>query len=110
MAGHQSYVRHHRARLARFVFPVYLLHVALTLAAIQLLPFGGRQLLLAELDAFVSTGALVAALLLNATVFCWVSGEAIPAPLPFGTTVPDTELVAQATAAAPWCWRRGRHG
>ena len=79
-----------------FVFPFYAAHVAITYLAIKVLPFGGNQLLLAELDAFVSTGALFAALLLNATVFRWVSGEAIPAPRPFGNAAPDAELVAEA--------------
>ncbi|PSJ39560.1 HAAS signaling domain-containing protein [Allosphingosinicella deserti] len=79
-----------------FVFPFYAAHVAITFLAIKVLPFGGNHLLLAELDAFVSTGALFAALLLNATAFRWVSGEAIPAPRPFGNAAPDAELVAEA--------------
>ncbi|PSJ39558.1 hypothetical protein [Allosphingosinicella deserti] len=68
---------------------------------------------LAELDAFVSTGALFAALLRNVTVFRWVSGEVIPAPRPFGIAAPDAELVAQARPRLPVLMARMpkvRHG
>lgn len=79
-----------------FVFPFYAATPRSPSSRSRSSRFRAVHPFLAELDAFVSTGALFAALLLNATVFRWVSGEAIPAPRPFGDAAPDAELVAEA--------------
>jgi hypothetical protein len=81
---------------AMLVLPLYLAHFAITYAALEVVPFGAGQLALALVDALAAAGAAIAAVLLNATVFRWVTGEPIPAPRPFGTEQPSEELVEQA--------------
>jgi hypothetical protein len=81
---------------ALLVLPLYLLHFALSFAAVKLFPLGVTQLLLAGLDGIVSTLTVLAAASLNATLFRWVAGEAIPAPRPFGTEAPRPEMVEAA--------------
>lgn len=83
---------------ALFVLPLYLTHFLLNLAALKVVPFGPATLALAGLDGIVSMGIALAAILLNATIFRWSAGEPIPAPRPFGTEMPDGDLVAQAKA------------
>ncbi|HZG09269.1 MAG TPA: hypothetical protein VEZ70_09860 [Allosphingosinicella sp.] len=78
------------------VFPLYLLHFALSFAAVKLFPLGVTQLALAGLDGIVSTLALLAAASLNATLFRWVAGEPIPGHRPFGTEPPSPEQVEAA--------------
>jgi len=83
---------------AALVLPLYVLHFALNLVALKLLPFGAGTLFLAGVDGIVSAGVAIAAILLNATVFRWASGEPIPAPRAFGSARPDEALVEQARA------------
>jgi hypothetical protein len=81
---------------ALLVFPLYLLHIALSLAAVKLFPLGVTQLALAGVDGIVSALTLFAGAALNATLFRWVAGEAIPGPRPFGTEPPSPEQVEAA--------------
>jgi hypothetical protein len=92
---------------AALVLPLYVLHFALNLIALKLLPFGAGTLALAGLDGIVSAGVAIAAILLNATAFRWSAGEPIPAPRPFGSERPDEALVEQArTRLRPLLQRR----
>jgi hypothetical protein len=83
---------------AVLVLPLYLIHFALNLLALKVVPFGPTTLALAGLDGIVSMGVALAAILLTATIFRWAAGEPIPAARPFGTEAPDGHLVAQAKA------------
>ncbi len=78
------------------MLPLYLLHFLLTYAAVKLFPLGVAQLALAGLDGIVSTVMALAAILLNATVFRWITGEPTPEPRPFGSGQARPELVEAA--------------
>jgi len=92
---------------AALVLPLYVLHFALTLIALELLPFGPGTLFLAGVDGIVSAGVAMAAILLNATAFRWAAGEPIPAPRAFGSERPDEALVEQARARLRPVLQRG---
>jgi hypothetical protein len=81
---------------AVIVLPAYLVHAALNVLALNLLPFGPASLLLAALDAIVCAGIVMGAAMLNATALRWIAGEAIPAPNPFSTEAPPPALVEEA--------------
>lgn len=81
---------------AALVLPLYALHFALNLVALEGLRFGPATLALAGVDGVVSAGVAIAAILLNSTAFRWAAGEPIPAPRPFGSDRPEEALVEQA--------------
>ena len=80
------------------VLPFYLAHFACDALALRLLPFGPASLALAALDAALSTGVALGAVMLNATAYRWVVGEPIPAPSPFSTEPPSPESIETARA------------
>ncbi|HEX8308688.1 MAG TPA: hypothetical protein VF645_09765 [Allosphingosinicella sp.] len=81
---------------AALVLPLYLLHVLLSYAAVKLFPLGVAQLILAGADGIVSTVMALAAAVLNAAVFRWITGEPTPAPRPFGSEQPRPDLIEAA--------------
>lgn len=81
---------------AVLVLPLYLLHFLLSYSAVKLFPLGVAQLALAGVDGIVSTVLVLAAASLNATAFRWVTGEATPAPRPFGSEQPRADLIEAA--------------
>lgn len=81
---------------AVLVLPLYLLHFLLSYAAVKLFPLGVAQLALAGADGIVSTVMALAAALLNATIFRWITGEPTPAPRPFGSEQPRADLIEAA--------------
>ena len=78
------------------VLPLYLLHFLLSYAAVKAFPLGVAQLALAGVDGIVSTLMALAAALLNATAFRWITGEPTPAPRPFGSEHPRAEHIEAA--------------
>jgi len=83
---------------AVLVLPLYMLHFALTAAAMNWAPITPLLLGLAALDGLASMGVAIVAALLNATVFRWVTDEPIPAPLPFSQDMPSDQHVEEARA------------
>ncbi|HEV2080393.1 MAG TPA: hypothetical protein VGR19_10935 [Allosphingosinicella sp.] len=83
---------------AVLVLPLYLLHFALTAAAMNWAPITALHLALAGLDGIASMGVAIVAALLNAAVFRWVVREPIPAPLPFSQDWPSDNHVEEARA------------
>ncbi|HYW15428.1 MAG TPA: hypothetical protein VE891_04650 [Allosphingosinicella sp.] len=81
---------------AVLVLPLYLLHFLLSYAAVKLFPLGVAQLAFAGLDGIVSTAMALAAALLNATAFRWVTGDPTPAPTPFRSEQPRADLIEAA--------------
>jgi hypothetical protein len=63
---------------------------------VKLFPLGVAQLILAGIDGIASTVMALAAVLLNATVFSWITGEPTPAPRPFGSEQPRADLIEAA--------------
>jgi hypothetical protein len=83
---------------AVLILPLYLLHTLLNVLALRVLPFGAGSLALAAIDALVCTGIVLGAVMLNAAVLRWITGEPIPAPSPFATSKGEPELVDAARA------------
>jgi hypothetical protein len=83
---------------AAAVLPLYLIHMALNVAALKLLPFAVGSLALAAADAIACAGIVIGAAMLNAAVCRWAAGEPVPAPSPFATGRPEPELVDAARA------------
>jgi hypothetical protein len=81
---------------AILVLPPYLLHFALTVLALKVIPFGPFHLLIAAADAVASMAVALAVVLLNSTVFRWVVGEPTPGLRPFSSEPPSAEMVEQA--------------
>jgi hypothetical protein len=81
---------------AALVLPLYLLHFLLSYAAVKLFPLGVAQLILAGMDGIASTVVALAAALLNATIFRWITGDPTPAPRRFGSEQPRADLIEAA--------------
>jgi hypothetical protein len=81
---------------AVLVLPLYLVHILLSALMVKAVSSPAAQLALAGLDGIAAACALIAAILLNATVFRWVARESIPEPRPFATEPPSDEFVLAA--------------
>ncbi|HEY0113141.1 MAG TPA: hypothetical protein VGB59_08300 [Allosphingosinicella sp.] len=81
---------------AVLVLPFYLVHILLSTLMMKTVSSPAGQLALAGLDGIAAACALIAAILLNATVFRWAARESIPEPRPFATEPPSDEFVLAA--------------
>lgn len=83
---------------AVLVLPLYILHFALTAAALGWKPIGPLHLGLAGIDGIASMAVAISAALLNATVFRWVTHEPIPPARAFNPELPNEKYVDEARA------------